>query len=250
MACVLKFINRYDLTLLLRYIRPRNMYYYQEAFLHKSALKKVQKHCDTYILKCNERLEFLGDSVLNFITTDYLYEKFPHDNEGFLTKLRIKMVKGSTLAMFARKLGLHNYIVFSNNIVINNNLLENTFEALVGAIYLDYKMINQEMYYVRKFLTGVFNDFIDWNDFYRDDNYKDILMRHTQKYHLPLPEYVIENTSGKSNHPTFKVSLCINDINNNNEYKCIHEARCKREAEQSCARDILQQMQLNNNQIT
>ena len=106
------------------------------------------------------------------------------------------------------------------------------------------------MYYVRKFLTGVFNDFIDWNDFYRDDNYKDILMRHTQKYHLPLPEYVIENTSGKSNHPTFKVSLCINDVHKNNEYKCIHEARCKREAEQSCARDILQQMQLNNNQIT
>ena len=62
-------INRYDLTNLLRYIRPRNLQIYQQAFIHRSALKKIQRQCDTYFAQSNERLEFLGDSVLNLIVT-------------------------------------------------------------------------------------------------------------------------------------------------------------------------------------
>ena len=238
-------INRYNLTDLLRYIRPRNIYIYQEAFIHKSSLKKVQKKCDTCHLKSNERLEFLGDSVLNVIVTNYLFHRFPHENEGFLTKLRIKLVKGSTLAWFAKKIGLHKYIILSNSTVLNNNILENAFEALLGAIFLDYLHIGSEMLYVTTFVIGILEEFVNWEEILQDNNYKDILMRYVHKNHLPLPSYSVQMTSGKVHCPTYKVSLVID------ENLCsMSEASSKREAEQACALDILQQLKIPITSIT
>ena len=231
-------INRYDLTNLLRYIRPRNLQIYQQAFIHRSALKKIQRQCDTYFAQSNERLEFLGDSVLNLIVTSYLYNRFPHENEGFLTKLRIKLVKGSTLAWFAKKIGLESYIVLSNSTVLNNNILENAFEALVGAIYLDYLYTGSEMYYVTNFIYGLFNEFVDWEDMRHNDNYKDILMRHLQKNHQPIPQYTVDSVTGQAHCPIYRVALEIG------KYSAKNEATNKRQAEQACAKDILQQMNI------
>ena len=230
-------INRYDLTNLLRYVRPRNIQIYQDAFIHRSAVKKIKKQCDTYVAQSNERLEFLGDSVLNVVATNYLYHRFPYVNEGFLTKLRIKIVKGSTLTWFAKKLGLQRHIVLSNSTVVNNNILENTLEALIGAIYLDYLYINAEMVYVTNFLYGLFNEYIKWDEMLQDDNYKDILMRHLQKMHITMPNYTIENTIGQAHCPVYKVTLDVNG-----KHRSTKEASCKREAEQACAKDILNQM--------
>ena len=230
-------INRYDLTNLLRYIRPRNLQIYQQAFIHRSALKKVQRQCDTYFAQSNERLEFLGDSVLNLIVTSYLYNRFPHENEGFLTKLRIKLVKGSTLATFAKQIGIGNYIVLSNSTFLNNNILENAFEALLGAIFMDYFYTGCEMFYVSSFLYNLFDEFVDWENILKDDNYKDILMRHLQKLHIPMPKYNVESTMGQAHCPIFKVTLEINT-----ELTSTKEASSKREAEQACAMDILDKM--------
>ena len=233
---MLYIINRYDLTNLLRYIRPRNLQIYQEAFIHRSAVKKIQKQCDTQFTKSNERLEFLGDSVLNVVTTNYLYHRFPHETEGFLTKLRIKIVKGATLAWFAKKIGIQNYLVLSNSTGLNNNILENTFEALVGAIFLDYMNIGLEMFYVTVFLTSLFDEFINWEDILQDDNYKDILMRHLQKNHQPVPQYTVDSVTGQAHCPIYRVALEIG------KYSAKNEATNKRQAEQACAKDILQQM--------
>ena len=230
-------INRYKLTCLLRYIRPRNIQIYQEAFIHRSALRQLQKQSDTYTPKSNERLEFLGDSVLNLVTTNYLFHRFPHDSEGVLTKLRIKLVKGSTLAWFAKKIGLEYHLLLSSSTVLNNNILENSFEALIGAIYLDYLCIGLEMHYVTKFIYGIFDEFIDWDDMLHDDNYKDILMRHLQKNHYPIPIYKVETISGQSHCPTYLVSLTVNE-----SLLTCKEANSKRKAEQACALDILKQM--------
>ena len=232
-------INRYQLTCLLRYIRPRNIQIYQEAFIHRSALRQLQKQCDTYTPKSNERLEFLGDSVLNLVTTNYLFHRFPNDSEGVLTKLRIKLVKGSTLALFAKKIGLQHHLMLSSSTVLNNNILENSFEALVGAVYLDYLCIGFEMYYVTKFIYGIFDEFIDWDDMLYDDNYKDILMRHLQKNHYPTPIYKVETISGQSHCPMYLVSLTINETLGTQK-----EANSKRKAEQACAMDILKQMNI------
>ena len=230
-------INRYDLTNLLRYIRPRNLQIYQQAFIHRSALKKIQRQCDTYFAQSNERLEFLGDSVLNLIVTSYLYNRFPHENEGFLTKLRIKLVKGSTLATFAKQIGIGNYIVLSNSTILNNNILENAFEALLGAIFVDYFYTGCEMFYVSSFLYSLFDEFVDWNLILKDNNFKDILMRHLQKLHIPMPKYNVESTLGQAHCPIFKVTLEIN-----NDLSSTKEASSKRVAEQACAMDILNKM--------
>jgi ribonuclease-3 len=238
-------INRYDLTNLLRYIRPRNLQIYQQAFIHRSALKKIQRQCDTYFAQSNERLEFLGDSVLNLIVTSYLYNRFPHENEGFLTKLRIKLVKGSTLAWFAKKIGLESYIVLSNSTVLNNNILENTFEALLGAIFLDYCYTGCEMFYITLFLHSLFDEFVEWDQILKDDNYKDILMRHLQKIHMPMPQYKIENTFGKAHCPIYKVTLIID-----NTLSSTNKASSKREAEQACGMNILEQMNVPLTSIT
>ena len=227
------------MTLLLKYIRPRNIQIYQEAFIHKSAVRKLQKQCDTYIVKLNERLEFLGDSVLNLVTTNYLYQHFRNESEGVLTKLRIKLVKGSTLAWFAKKIGLQNHLIVSTSTVLNNNILENAFEALVGAIYLDYLYTGAEMYYVTCFIYGLFNEFVDWDDMRHDDNYKDILMRYLQKQHFPGPSYKVETITGQSHCPKYVVSISINDT-----IKTQKEESSKREAEQACARDILCQLKV------
>ena len=230
-------INRYDLTQLLRYIRPRNIFIYQEAFIHRSSVKKVQKKCDTHVLKSNERLEFLGDSVLNLIITNYLFHRFPHENEGFLTKLRIKLVKGSTLAWFAKKIRLDKHIILSTSTLLNNNILENAFEALLGAIFVDYLFIGAEMLYTTKFIVGILEEFVNWEHILQDDNYKDILMRYIHKNHLPNPVYHIETMTGKVHCPIYKVSLVINE-----QYRSIQEGSSKREAEQSCALDVLTQL--------
>ena len=231
-------INRFDLTTLLRYIRPRNLQIYQEAFIHRSAVKKIQKQCDTLFTKSNERLEFLGDSVLNVVTTNYLYHRFPHETEGFLTKLRIKIVKGTTLAWFAKKIGVQKFLVLSNSTVLNNNILENTFEALIGAIFLDYLNIGCEMYYVTKFLSTLFDEFIKWDEMLQDDNYKDILMRYLQKNHHTVPQYTIDSVLGQPHCPIYKVALSVED----GKFTSIKEATSKRQAEQDCAQDILLQM--------
>lgn len=241
------FIDRYRLTSLLRYIRPRNLDIYQEVFVHRSLMK--QGACCTNILRSNERLEFLGDVVLGLAVTDYLYDKYPDHDEGFLTKLRVKIVKGTTLATFARQLGMEQFIQVSNSTCINNNIIENAFEALVGAIYLDFRVINDDMKQVKQFVFGILKDMIDWNDIERDDNFKDILMRYTQKYRLDMPRYKVEHMMGQPHRPVYTVSVTVND-RYGKRHAATHESTTKREAEQLCARTILVAMNIQNTAIS
>ena len=93
------------------------------------------------------------------------------------------------------------------------------------------------MYYLSHFLYSLFDEFVEWDQILKDDNYKDILMRHLQKKHLPMPQYTIENTYGQAHCPIYKVALVIN-----NDLTCTYEAKSKREAEQACAMTILEKM--------
>jgi ribonuclease-3 len=195
----------------------KNLNLYTRAFTHKSALKKYQLE-DDY-----ETLEFMGDSVLGFVITKYLFDRYADKKEGFLTRARTKIVRSQTLAGFAKKLGLGDLILMDDKGIRNNwnnnpKILEDCFEALVGAIYLDLGMI-----YARDFILNV----IDTHDIsLEDDNYKDQVMRYCQSQKQKIPEYpVVSHENG-----IFCVQLVMNDI----VYGCGY-AKTKKEAEQNAA---------------
>lgn len=139
---------------------------YQQAFTHKS-----------YGGESNERLEFIGDSVLNLIVSRFLYYTHPTEDEGFLTSVRIRIVNGKTLARIATSLELGKYIRMNekgmrNNWNDNPRILEDTVEALIGAIYIDLGM-EAASKFVHTHLLSKLNR----QDMLKETNYKDQMIR-------------------------------------------------------------------------
>lgn len=197
----------------------RDVSLYQRAFTHKSALKKYKDLKGSY-----ETLEFMGDSVLGFIITRFLFDRHEDQQEGFLTKARTKMVRGKTLCEISEKLGLQSWILMDdkgmrNGWNTNANILEDVFEALVGAIYLDLGMVH-----AKKFVFGAYET-VEVS--LSDDNYKDQLMRKCQAAHDPLPEYIV-----RCQYPdgTFHVDVILKGISWGSGF-----AMTKKQAEQNAA---------------
>ena len=120
---------------------PNNIELYKLALIHKSASQSIGGHHIN-----NERLEFLGDAVIESVTSDYLYIEFPDKNEGFMTQLRAKIVSRQSLNDIARKIGLDKYVVYnSGGNFTQKHIYGDAFEAMMGAIYLDqgYEFVNR-----------------------------------------------------------------------------------------------------------
>ena len=114
---------------------PINVSLYQGAFIHKSVLRFVDRF--SY-----ERLEFLGDSILNLIVAKFIYTKYQDKEEGFLTRIRTKLVNGKTLAYLANKIELNKFLILSKNIEHiggsnNDRILEDVFEAFLCSMFQD-----------------------------------------------------------------------------------------------------------------
>jgi ribonuclease-3 len=198
-------------------IRIRSPIWYQRAFVHKSVLRlhkslseEQQKRVPEYMKESNERLEFQGDAVLGLCVADYLLERYPDADEGIITVYRTRIVKGDTLTMFAEKLGLQHKLLMSQQTRKtsgnkHSNLLENTFEALIGAIYND-----QGLEIARRFIILCILKYFDLDNLERDDNYKDILLRMTQQLKLTCPQYEKILETGKPNQKEFTVVVYIN----------------------------------------
>jgi ribonuclease-3 len=157
---------------------------YRRVFTHKSAARATG-------VQSYERYEFIGDSVINFVIGKYLFDQFPDRDEGFLTKVRTRMVCSKTLARLGRELGLHRYIVMNAKALrqgwnTNTRLLEDAFEALVGCVYIDLGLMT-----AKTFVLAVMERFLDPRELMTDTNYKDILMRNQQALGMPLPEYAV-----------------------------------------------------------
>jgi ribonuclease-3 len=169
----------------------------------------------------------MGDSVLGFIITRYLITKFPEEQEGFLTKARTKMVRGKTLCEISKVLGLDKLILMDekgerNGWNTNEHIMEDVFEALVGAIYLDLGMVH-----VKRFIFAAFDQMeVSLND----DNYKDQLMRWCQALKYPLPDYQV---SGQMNGQFF-ISVYVDGLNCGSGF-----ASTKKQAEQNAAQIVL-----------
>ena len=131
-------------------ILPHNLSYYQTALLHKSVAHRNAKGKPVN----NERLEFLGDAILDAIVGDIVYEHFPGKREGFLTNTRSKIVQRETLNHLAKELGINDLILSNGHSSSHNSYLGgNAFEALVGALYLDHGY-NACMKFMKKQILG------------------------------------------------------------------------------------------------
>jgi len=127
----------------------KNLSLYQRAFTHKSALKEYEQFTESF-----ETLEFIGDSVLGFVITKFLFDRYESRQEGFLTKARTKLVRGETLAKIADALGLNPLVIMDekgmrNNWNNNPKILEDVFEALIGAIYMDLGLLHAKEFILR-----------------------------------------------------------------------------------------------------
>ena len=181
----------------------------------------------------NERLEFLGDSILYSAITSYIYDRYFYKNEGFLTRLRTKLVNGETLAVLAKELKLYEYILISKHIENNDgrqnlNLMEDIFEALIGAMYLDLGIVNTS-----KFLVNLYERELDFSELIRyNTNYKDTLLRFYQEQKWQHPKYnLLECDDKKMFH------VCVYDNNENIVGR--GSATTKKKAEQESAKEAL-----------
>ena len=232
-------VSREEIQLLLG-MKIKNISYYQRALVHKSIYKAVKKYQGTqplqeYLIQHNERLEFLGDSVLGLIIANYLYHKYPENDEGFLTRIKIKLVNGVQLAKLAKSVDLGKYILMSNHVQNikgreSQKILEDTFEAFLAAIFKDlgFDAVNS---FVLKII-----DALDFNEILVEDNFKDLLLKFVQhNFKNITPEYVLIDTEGPPHNRIFKVAVSIDS-------KIYSEGtgRSKKQAEQSAAEKTLQ----------
>lgn len=211
---------------------PHKIGYYQLALRHSSVSVVT---ADGKQLS-NERLEFLGDAVLNSVVTDILYRKFEDEREGFLTNTRSKIVKRESLNRFAQQIGLDKHILMTKhvNTHTNKNIYGNALEALMGAIYLDYGYKQCKMFVE----TRLFRSFVDMDKIVEDEeNYKSKIIEWCQKRRFKSEFVLISEEIKGANKHLFVSALMIEG-----RKICEGSGSSKKESEQStskCAWDII-----------
>ena len=204
---------------------PDKIKYYKLALRHKSLPLKTNDGREL----SNERLEFLGDAILNSIITDIIYHRFEDKQEGFLTSLRAKIVSRESLNQIAIDIGLSKMVIATKyvNRNANNNIYGNALEALFGAIYLDYGY-RKCKHFVEKRL---FRYFLDWDEILENEiNYKSKLFEWCHKNHLE-PEFVLVDENVVRNKHTFRTCIMIG-----NNIICEAEGHSKKESQQNASR--------------
>ena len=187
-------------------IIPHDISYYKTALLHKSVARRNEKGKPVN----NERLEFLGDAILDAIVGDIVYEHFPGKREGFLTNTRSKLVQRDTLNRLAKEMGISQLILSNGHTSSHNSYLGgNAFEALVGALYLDHGY-NACMKFMKQQVLGKLIN-ID-KVAYKEVNFKSKLIEWSQKNKVKMEFKLIENQKDKQGSPTFHFQVIMEDI--------------------------------------
>lgn len=182
-----------------------------------------------------EQLEFLGDAVLDLAVTEILFDRFPSQDEGFMTKVRAKIVRGESLASFAEELNLSEIVEIgirakSQKIQFSKSILADVFEAIIGAIFRDkgYEIAS-------KFIRRVVDDFVDLDEAAKNrDNFKSTLLEYSQARRWKVPVYEIIQEEGPDHQKTFEVEVYINDKPYGKG-----TGRSKKRAEQNAAKQAL-----------
>jgi ribonuclease-3 len=207
---------------------------YVEAFIHRSYLEEN----DQFVIS-NERLEYLGDSVLNLVIGEFLFSKFPKEEEGFLTKVRAKMVNRNALSSVAENIKIGDFIILSSNIpksITQNSksILADALEALIGALYLDKGIETCRCFILKNIVEPMLKE----GEHLVDENYKSQLLELSQANKLANPVYHIVNEEGPHHDKTFTVEVMIAD-------KVFGKGvgKSKKEAEQFAAKKALEKLQ-------
>lgn len=187
--------------------RPHDLALYHQAFEHCSL--KGTGNPERHRHPDNERLEYLGDAVLESVCSDYLYHRYPKRDEGFLTTTRSKMVQRSTLGEVAKTMGLDTFIRATvSNSYHNNFLPGNAFEAFVGALYLDRGYRRSQQFLLRR----VFGHAMDVERLAREEmNYKSRIIEWAQKHQYAF-EYRLVDEQKDHGSPVFTSTLLIQGI--------------------------------------
>ena len=204
-------------------LTPSNLELYKLATVH-SSIAQENKHG---LKESNERLEYLGDAILGAAVADYLFKKFPFKPEGFLTEIRSRLVNREALNQLARKIGVANIVQFDNkNAHLQQVILGNTLEAIVGAIYLDKGFLRTRKFVIDKMISPNYDleELINSNS-----NFKSRVIEWAQREGKEV-RFEIVNVKKARNHKEFTAQVVVN-----NEAKGTGYGNSKKKAEQDAA---------------
>lgn len=213
-------------------LEARIGYRFHDTALLESALTHRSASKDHY-----ERMEFLGDAVLNLVISDELYRRFPHATEGELSRLRAHLVKGESLSNIASELALGEYLRLGSGELKSGgfrrkSILADVLESIIGAIYLDAGFAETQ-----RFILRVFTDRVDSVGEVKElKDPKTRLQEYLQAQSLALPIYEVVKTSGQAHNQTFEVSCQVSLLANP-----VHaNGSSRRKAEQAAAEHVLE----------
>lgn len=257
---ILDILKKYNIV----NIHINNITNFITAFTHKSYMKATYNYTDeqyesmkfevgTNVLElqnsCYEELEFYGDSVLDFMTVLYISDRFPNQSEGFYTKLKSKIVNGASLSKLAKKLDFHKFLLISQQVEekygrFSDKILEDIFEAFIGALFRDQPNKFKAFTVCYEFIHNILNN--DQNDFdyseliIYDNNYKDQLLRFYNSNKLGHPIYKEISVEESTNMKIFTVGIV--DPNNPSSFFTTAVGSTKKKAEQLAAKDALRKL--------
>lgn len=198
---------------------------FRNALVHKSYCTRKNENFVEGNMQCpdgclplqeesNERLEFLGDAVLNLIIGDYLFQRYPDESEGFLTKLRTKLVNGNMLAELSQYARLPRYVIISKQIEENNGrrnkkVLEDSFEAFLAALYMDARAQGLNANDIAQdWIVALIEENLDFTELLiQNNNYKDTFIKYAQHNFNYLPRFFELNTETTNNSKIFRVTI-------------------------------------------
>ena len=253
-------LKQYDVDLKISDLKK-----YQLAFIHKSYTKKNPEDYGEDVIiaekpegalelfdEQNERLEFLGDSVIGLVVGKYLFERFSTEDEGFMTRLKTKLVNTDALCYFAKELGFGKFMIISRHVEDkcqgreSSKILEDAFESFIGAMFLDFNETELDEKYdfysgigfqvCETFLINLMEDKIDFADLImKDYNYKDQLLRYFQQNFHETPKYkeILQEGTGQDR----RFIMAVVDANGDNVAEA--EGKSKKKAEQLASKRAL-----------
>jgi len=249
-------------------IQFKNIDLYRVAFVHKSYCTMKNIDFDKSNINCPgdclplqdmsyERLEFLGDSLIGMIVANYLYSRFPDQNEGFLSKIRTKIVNGRMLGYLSDKIGFPKFAIISKQVEEsggrnNFKIMEDIFEAFIGALFLDFQTESDKVqlpnsinispftgagyFIVESFIIYIIENYIDFCELIRiKNNYKDMLVSYMMHNLQDIPKFYEVKVLMKDNVRVF--TYCIKD--RNNAIISTSTGNNKKEAENNAAKEAL-----------
>ncbi|WNJ21058.1 ribonuclease III [Pontibacter sp. G13] len=213
---------------------PKEVFLYRLALTHSSSIKPTDKKSNrrkAVAKGCNERLEFLGDSILDAVIAEYLFKIYPYKDEGFLTEMRSKIVNRKSLNTICKKLGIDNLIFHKQTGSINESMYGDALEAFIGALYLDLGYQRTKLFIHNRIiqphihLHSVENQVI---------SYKNKLIEYVQKTKMGLLIFEVIEEIGEGRNKVFRIQAKVGA-----DVLGVGEGKNKKSAEQRASEDAL-----------